>query len=83
MDMPSGGPRENYRLVPLIYSSGPDGIYDIVSDDNPPISYATIVPRNDPYYTFGGRQIGEPADVDSDGELDHLDNINNHFLDAN
>jgi len=83
MDRPSGGPRENYRLVPLIYSAGPDGIYDVVSDDNPPISYATIVPRNDPYYTFGGRQLGEAVDVNSDGEFDNFDNVNNHFLNAN
>jgi prepilin-type N-terminal cleavage/methylation domain-containing protein len=76
--------RPTYRLVPLIFSSGPDGIYDIITDNGttPLVNYPTTVPPNDPYVVLpSGAQLGEPADTGNDGQIDDFDNINNHLLD--
>lgn len=75
--------RETYRLVPLLYSSGSDKIYDTTSDDNPVLVYVNTTPKDDPYVTLsGGRQLGQPVDVDSDGEFNDIDNITNHLIAA-
>ena len=78
-----------FRLFPLIYSAGPDGVVDIRGDisDIPAdvLRYRNIVPLNDPYHDPDpsdpslDRYIGSPADIDVDG-LNHLDNIHNHML---
>jgi hypothetical protein len=75
--------RATFRLVPLIFSSGPDGIYDIVTDDGTtPINYPTTTPTNDPYLTLGGgNQLGDSIDANGDGEINDVDNVNNHLLD--
>jgi len=80
-----------YRLVPLIYSAGPDGIYDI--DVKPGYRFRDL---GDPYY-FGTAATrventsGRPLDSDNlsvtatgsaNGSFDHYDNITNHRLEA-
>lgn len=75
-----------WRLVPLIYSAGVDGIYDINFD---PISTA-------PGYVYTGwpyaQQIGMPIDTpnntsqtapgSANGQLNHYDNIHNHRVEV-
>ncbi|MEO2049008.1 MAG: prepilin-type N-terminal cleavage/methylation domain-containing protein [Pirellulales bacterium] len=71
----STNPLSAYRLFPLIYSSGPDGISDIHS--NPP--YRVMF---DPYVvTPSDEQIGTQVDDASDGQDNFLDNIHNHLMD--
>jgi prepilin-type N-terminal cleavage/methylation domain-containing protein len=75
----------NFALYPLIYSAGPDGDYDIVSDTDPPLRYSQLTPRNNPYHNpSGGQAIGTPADVGNppDGREGWHDNIHNHLLDT-
>jgi len=79
-----------YRLVPLIYSAGPDGIYDINIGTEGGATYAYKLTSGmiDPYAQDGNsppRQIGAPLDGDDvftgrgpNGRLDHQDNIHNH-----
>lgn len=74
--------RQTYRLVPLIYSAGPDGIYDIVTDSPTAIRYSMTDPLNDPYHSWAGPSyVGMRFDVDGNGTIDELDNITNHLLD--
>ncbi len=79
-----------WRLVPLIYSAGPDGIYDI----NPTAVDATGNYSGHPYANVDPalvfqnyRAMGNPADLPNqsvtapgpaNGTLDHYDNIHNH-----
>lgn len=73
-----------YRLIPLIYSAGPDGIYDLKTglagegdenenEENPP-----------PGYHFDGSpysvDLGRPYDGNNNGRNDHVDNITNHDI---
>ena len=83
-----------WRLVPLIYSAGPDGIYDITAGPNkdPDIPSDTYSYNGNPYTIFGSAStawdmIGTPFDVDNtsvtatdpaNGRLDHYDNLHNH-----
>ena len=66
-------------LYPLIYSAGPDGKYDIVSErvdtNGNPIS-PTVRPGRilDPF----AFPYGMPGDFDGNGVLNHFDNIHNH-----
>lgn len=81
-----------FALVPLIYSAGQDGVYDIVSDfgSSGTVRYATTIPPNDPYFMEAatGMQMGRPVDVDDpnfsgpDGILQCWDNITNHLVEA-
>lgn len=87
-----------FALYPLIYSAGPDGEYEITSDDTtiihyrtPPAAhgnYAANVP-SDPYLTYEisagslPAQLGRPADANADGEFGFLDNISNHMMAEN
>jgi prepilin-type N-terminal cleavage/methylation domain-containing protein len=66
--------RRVFRLVPLVYSAGPDGVKDI-------ISFNAATDFNDPYAVppAAGRLRGQPYDADGDGPS-HLDNIHNHAL---
>lgn len=78
-----GSPPTHYMLFPLIYSAGPDGIFDLMSDvSGTPLRYSQTTPRNDPYTALAGGLIGTPQDNNSDGRDDSVDNIHNHLLDA-
>ncbi len=74
--------------MPLIFSAGPDGIYDINM-------MRDVEFRGDPYRVWDGKQlipsrVGEPVDTPcnhsvtasgpASGGLDHTDNIHNHRL---
>lgn len=76
--------RATYRLIPLIFSGGPDLIYDIVTDDSPnPLIYRNRLTPSDPYTIInGGRQLGQPVDTGSDGEVNDQDNITNHLVET-
>jgi hypothetical protein len=72
-------------LYPLIFSAGPDGKYEILTDHAPGLKYGTLSPvKNDPYYLPPGSVIppslpmGTPYDADKDGEMAYVDNITNH-----
>lgn len=76
--------RATYRLIPLIYSAGPDRRYDILIDDpgGTTLFYNVTDPPNDPYTPSPGSSwIGTPGDWDMNGEINHTDNITNHLLD--
>lgn len=62
-----------FHLIPLIYSAGADGKYDIELD----YSYQF---QGNPYANLN---IGVPQDdvADPDGTLSHYDNITNHAMD--
>jgi prepilin-type N-terminal cleavage/methylation domain-containing protein len=73
-----------FLLRPLIFSAGPDRVYDIYTDNaTTTLRYRDTVPPSDPYtaiVTTGGNVwVGTPADYDNDG-LQHGDNITNHGL---
>lgn len=86
-------PPRGARLVPLIYSAGPDGIYGIDQAANyifaaSPYSYEPI--RNElagnpaGYFLAAGKpnvSVTGPATVQHD-QSDHLDNIHNHRLEV-
>jgi hypothetical protein len=86
-----------WRLIPLIYSAGPDGIYDIMRDSLYPSTDVTVQPSwSDPFYFVDGatrNRSGLPVDSSSNdsvtnpltaanGSLDHYDNIHNHRIEA-
>lgn len=60
-----------FHMIPLVYSAGSDGIYDInlvagyVYDGNP----------------YADMDLGRPTDVGEDGSINHHDNITNHSID--
>ena len=58
-----------FHLVPLIYSAGADGKYDLNL-------VAGYVFNGNPYENMN---LGQPADIDGDG-LNHHDNITNHYM---
>lgn len=72
-----------FELRPLIFSAGPDRVYDIYIDPkSTTLHYKSTTPANDPY-TFivdptGNKWMGMPADANNDG-LNHADNITNHY----
>ena len=81
-----------FMLYPLVFSAGPDGIYDIATEDNRgtvlsypftthPFNSNRVYP-NDPYVLVGQVQIGKPFDVAEDGEVNSQDNITNHLQQA-
>jgi hypothetical protein len=73
-----------WMLIPLVYSAGPDGIYDIS------VGEGTYHYSGNPFQVFSTPQpysLGSPVDSDNtsvtasgsaNGTLDHLDNITNH-----
>ena len=69
-------------LYPLIYSAGPDGIYDInigKSDDDSTVLYNQYDPQ--PFMDSQSLLIGEPDKDDSkNASLHHYDNITNHSM---
>lgn len=78
--------KETYEIRPLIYSAGPDGMYEV---NRGQIVYAMpFFPNptpageypNDPYWSDGvSPQIGEPFDTDGDTVEGWDDNISNHY----
>jgi hypothetical protein len=68
----------NFALTPLIYSAGPDRLYDMNVGAN--ISYASYTPANNPYQSITTPPaIGTPTDADGDGRESWADNMTNHF----
>ncbi|MHB1035798.1 MAG: type II secretion system protein [Pirellulales bacterium] len=70
--------RGAFALYPLVYSAGPDGVYDIHSGSR----YATYEVDAGPYAKPSYAPflpVGEPYDEAGDGP-GHLDNIHNHLL---
>jgi len=70
-------PVSAFRLIPLIFSSGADGVTDINASPG-------FVVDLDPYAIDGSDpvfQFGVPADGNSDGDDNSLDNIHNHLQD--
>lgn len=71
--------REAFAIYPLIYSAGPDQIFDIYSGNDGEVT-------DDPYDTSDANKTGESRDLpsffkgDANGQLDHYDNIHNHRM---
>ena len=78
--------RLNFGLFPLIFSSGPDRVYDIQTEYNPHLVYAQTPLPNDPYHIFPATpttpemQLGTPVDANENGVDNSLDNLTNHLL---
>jgi len=91
-------PLPGWRLVPLIYSAGPDGIYDIAATPNadPAFPNTSYSYTGDPYVVLFDTNnvaymLGTPRDRynrsvtatgPANGRLDHYDNIHNHRLEV-
>lgn len=91
------GPQQSYALYPLIYSAGPNGLYDVNigkpepnggnHSDDPYFRYNLNATYDlNPYVPFASGNsapmIGTPIDEDPvNGSNDWLDNIHNHHLD--
>jgi prepilin-type N-terminal cleavage/methylation domain-containing protein len=80
-----------FLMYPLIYSAGPDKIYDIGDNfentlvyENPPTAPAPAMnyPNNPYMVSATGGMVGEAIDADGDGVLNHTDNITNHLLEV-
>lgn len=83
--------RPGWALYPLIFSAGPDGIYDISSGRSTGVGNVA----GDPYYRYvltptfnqvspyvrdaDGNYVGFPIDADpADGRINATDNVHNH-----
>jgi len=76
-DDPNTPPRD-FALHPLVYSSGPDGKYDV---NRGTVIYRDTQPEAcDPYAP--DPPVGLPMDADGDGCLSFMDNITNHAVEA-
>lgn len=78
-----------YRLVPLIFSAGPDGIYDLIKPFPQYSDSEFAKNRWNPHFLFEWpegsgkyRRMGEPFDVNEDGVENWHDNIHNHLISA-
>lgn len=71
-------PGDAFRLLPLVFSPGPDGESGIntKSDEFLPPPYA----RNDPYYRGGNDDSGYPGAPDFTSDA-YQDNVHNHLMD--
>jgi len=85
-------PPRGWRVLPLIYSAGPDGIYDL-STGGPDFKFTGIpcvwLENIGPPLHFEVQTIGLPTDSDNtsvtatgtaNGSLDHYDNIHSHRI---
>ncbi len=64
-----------FHMIPLVYSAGSDGKYDIDLRGGGATPYEF---NGNPYEDM---ELGKPADKDNDGSLNHHDNITNHRMD--
>ena len=70
----------SFRLYPLVFSAGPDGIYDINVGT---LNYSTTTPPNDPFYSIAsGNPIGQQMDTNGDGTISYADNLHNHLIEV-
>jgi prepilin-type N-terminal cleavage/methylation domain-containing protein len=76
----------NFTLYPLVFSAGPDELYDInIMRD---LNYPNLTPKNHPYYVpfppvaNPYLPAGVPMDADGDGQLSFMDNITNHAIET-
>ncbi len=70
-----------FALYPLIFSAGPDGLYDINIGGG--LRYSALTPPNNPYHVDAAPNsfpAGTPMDANGDAELSFMDNIVNHAL---
>ena len=98
MDLASADPRlrnddvpanDTFALFPLIFSTGPDGEANILTDFDPELVYRDTdsMPYHnfglslvsDPYVSQNGTWLGQVIDATKDG---HIDNIYSHNLDT-
>ena len=80
-------PYTHFALIPLIYSAGPDGQYDINlgKTGTSEINYATVSGDINLYAADGnGFYVGQPlnGDTSTTSNLRHYDNIHNHRIEA-
>ena len=66
-----------YRLLPLVYSGGPDGLYGLLTNSKEENAYPL-----DPYFAVDDGLLGSLI-TENDGRLTtvHIDNIHNHLQD--
>ena len=76
-----------YRLVPLIYSAGPDEVYDVVINTDQGFAYPSPQGFLDPYTIINPNESaadqvmrGTQKDVDQDGTQGWADNIHNQLI---
>lgn len=77
--------KTTYPLYPLIYSAGPDGVYDLKVDIGGAIVYYQNF-TNDPFSNKSPNQIATyigQRDADNDGNDQSVDNITNHDIGEN
>jgi len=74
----------SFALYPLIYSAGPDGLYDINVPTGLRYSQSgnAYYPNNPYYLESAPAQFppGTPMDANGDGRLSFMDNITNHAM---
>ena len=68
-----------YRIIPLIYSPGADGITDINASGGYVTAFDPYARDPDPPNEF---EFGLPRDDAMDGDDNSIDNIHNHLLDG-
>lgn len=82
---PSPADNRGYRLVPLVYSNGPDGEADLFTSPQ-----EIVYPNRSLFPSAAYRQypegapdskLGAPYDVNADSDDNSLDNIHNHLQD--
>ncbi len=72
-------PDSAFRLVPLVYSAGSDGITDINNSGGLVTQFDPYARDADPPNDF---EFGVPRDDAGDGEDNSIDNIHNHLQDG-
>ncbi|HEX3997538.1 MAG TPA: prepilin-type N-terminal cleavage/methylation domain-containing protein [Pirellulales bacterium] len=78
-----GSPPATFALYPLIFSAGPDTLYDITLDTSTPLRYSQTTPPNNPFVNVGtSNALGTPAisPTNTTGVLGSYDNVTNQAL---
>lgn len=65
---------DHFLIYPLVFSAGPNEIYNIVTDIG--VNYSSTMPPNNPYVDVSGSRVGQIFDASGN----ELDNISNHAL---
>jgi prepilin-type N-terminal cleavage/methylation domain-containing protein len=79
----NGNPPATFALYPLIFSAGPDGFYDTLTDTSTPLHYSQTSPPNNPFQNVGtSNAIGSPSYDPSNttGAYGYYDNIHNQEI---